>query len=72
MLKVDALANLLEAHDVTWEDAAALDDSGWHVAAQVAKVNPPSPLTRSLVVDVLRDRERRAVDTFDQLFGATA
>lgn len=53
------LADTLTSHGAAAETAEALTDTEWAKVARVAGVRVPSAATRALVVDLLRDRERR-------------
>lgn len=59
-IKVEALADLLEAAGCRGDDAAFLTTEGWAQAAEAAGTNPPSETSQAAVVAVLRYRAQRA------------
>ena len=55
--KAEAVANVLQAHQISSEVAALLDFNDWCMAAASAGVKPLSNDTKILVVEMLRGRE---------------
>ena len=51
--KAAAIAALLVQHGITARDVSALAPHQWELLAQAAQVNPPSAVTRALVVSIL-------------------
>ena len=51
--KVWALVAFLRSIGITADDAAHMDDAAWAAAARAATVNPPSDISRRLVVSML-------------------
>jgi hypothetical protein len=58
--KATKLADALRLLNCDWETAAYLSEEGWERLAQFAEVNSPSWQTRSMTLDLLREREERA------------
>lgn len=51
--KAAAIAALLVQHGITARDVSSLAPHQWELLAQAAQVNPPSAITRALVVSIL-------------------
>ena len=67
LAKAQKLADALFAYGITADQAAAVsveDSQFWPAAAEAAGVRMPSFKTAALVVEMLRLRERPAVDPF--------
>ena len=63
-LKASALVERLHEAGATAATIPHLDEDGWDIAAQAARVRAPSPATRALVRRWFTDREQPVVDPF--------
>ncbi len=51
--KVHKLTTVFHVAHATSDQVVRLDDAAWHIAAQIAEVNPPSPETKLMVIKQL-------------------
>jgi hypothetical protein len=59
-IKAEKLANVIQGAGGTSAEAAKMGDRDWTVAVALAKVNPPGPETKRLVIEFLQAREDAA------------
>lgn len=59
--KVWTLVRHLRDAGITGDDAAHMTDDAWKYAARAAEVNPPSPMSRRLVVKMLSGSREETV-----------
>lgn len=55
-IKAQLLATVMYDEGVTYEIGCAMSGESWDILQKIARVNEPSPSTRVLALELLRDR----------------